>query len=74
MVIASLSMMFSAPKTMATPEMISEMAVEMVRALKVTMDPTALQLHRQQAYTAYEQFKVIKTNKILSVASYLHST
>lgn len=43
---------------MATAEMITKLASELVRALEVTMDPTAVHAHRQEAYTAYEQFKV----------------
>ncbi|KAL0274098.1 UNVERIFIED_CONTAM: hypothetical protein PYX00_006610 [Menopon gallinae] len=42
---------------MATPEMISDMAAELVRALEVTMNPMATQALRQEAYTAYEHFK-----------------
>lgn len=45
---------------MATPEMISEMAAELIRALEVTMNPSANQSLRQEAYTAYEHFKVNK--------------
>lgn len=44
---------------MASPEMISEMSKELVRALEVTMNPSATHVSRQEAYTAYENFKVI---------------
>lgn len=44
---------------MTSPEMIAEMATELVRALEVTMNASATQALRQEAYTAYEHFKVM---------------
>lgn len=43
---------------MATPELINEISKELIRAIEVTMSPTASHAARQEAYTAYEQFKV----------------
>ncbi|KAK6632104.1 hypothetical protein RUM44_007134 [Polyplax serrata] len=42
---------------MATPELINEISKELIRAIEVTMSPTASHAARQEAYTAYEQFK-----------------
>lgn len=43
---------------MASPEMISKITQDLIRALEITMDPLATQASRQEAYTAYEHFKV----------------
>ena len=46
---------------MTTPEMIADMAAELVRALEITMNASASQALRQEAYTAYERFKVFSS-------------
>ena len=55
---------------MATPEMIDQITGELIRALEITMNPVAEQSARQEAYTAYENFKVIYLQNLFYILIY----